>query len=306
MVTTVQPRQRVSLKDAKSFSAFTNLVKTQERQKEVRQRLTAQLQTTLDVDKLLNIFYREIQQVVQVGGIVYQPNDGANQTITLGHQNTPRCTYQLSSETESMGEITLSRSKRFIEEELTILEGLFSTLYFPLKNSLAYRAAITAARKDPLTNTWNRAAMDETLAREVELSKRHNLPMSILMMDLDHFKSVNDRYGHSAGDQTLKDTVAIIKDVCRQTDLLFRYGGEEFLLVLNKTDHNGAQIIADRIRSKIEKHSVKCGESMIDVTASIGVASCRNADNTEQLICRADKALYQAKISGRNQVKSGE
>ena len=142
MVTTVQPRQRVSLKDAKSFSAFTNLVKTQERQKEVRQRLTAQLQTTLDVDKLLNIFYREIQQVVQVGGIVYQTNDGDNQTITLGQQNTHRCTYQLSSETESMGEITLSRSKRFIEEELTILEGLFSTLYFTLKNSLAYRDEI--------------------------------------------------------------------------------------------------------------------------------------------------------------------
>ncbi|GAA3917924.1 GGDEF domain-containing protein [Litoribacillus peritrichatus] len=306
MVTTVQPRQRVSLKDAKSFSAFTNLVKTQERQKEVRQRLTAQLQTTLDVEKLLNIFYREIQQVVQVGGIVYQTNDTDHLSISMGQQNTHRCTYQLSSETESMGEITLSRSKRFIEEELTILEGLFSTLYFPLKNSLTYRAAITAARKDPLTNTWNRAAMDETLSREVELSKRHNLPMSILMLDLDHFKSVNDRFGHSAGDQALKDTVNIIKDVCRQTDLLFRYGGEEFLLVLNKTDHNGAQIIAERIRKKIEQHSVKCGESDIEVTVSIGVASCRNTDKTEELVCRADKALYQAKVSGRNQIKSGE
>jgi len=306
MVTTVQPSQRVSLKDAKSFSAFTNLVKTQERQKEVRQRLTAQLQTTLDVEKLLNIFYKEVQQVVQIGGIVYQINDGDSLTVNLGQQNTHRCTYQLSSDTEAMGEITLSRSKRFIEEELTILEGLFSTLYFPLRNALAYRAAITAARKDPLTNTWNRAAMDETLAREVELSKRHNQPMSVIMLDIDHFKAVNDRFGHSAGDLILKETAGIINEASRQTDLLFRYGGEEFLLVLNKTDHNGAQIIAERIRKKLEAHSVRCEESNINITASIGVASCRSTDNTEELVNRADKALYQAKISGRNQIKSGE
>lgn len=306
MVTTVQPRQRVSLKDAKSFSAFTNLVKTQERQKEVRQRLTAQLQTTLDVEKLLTIFYKEVQQVVQVGGIVYQINDQDNLTVSLGQQHTHRCTYQLSSETEAMGEITLSRSKRFIEEELTILEGLFSTLYFPLKNSLAYRAAIMAARKDPLTNTWNRAAMDETLAREVELSKRHNQPMSILMLDIDHFKAVNDRYGHSAGDIILQETAKIINHASRQTDLLFRYGGEEFLLVLNKTDHNGATIIAERIRQALEAHAVKCGESEITVTSSIGVASCRSTDSTEDLVGRADKALYQAKIAGRNQTQSGE
>jgi diguanylate cyclase (GGDEF)-like protein len=306
MVTTVQPRQRVSLKDAKSFSAFTNLVKTQERQKEVRQKLTAQLQTTLDVEKLLNIFFKEVQQVVQVGGIVYNINDADSLNVTLGQQNTHRCTYQLSSETDAMGEITLSRSKRFIEEELTILEGLFSTLYFPLKNALAYRAAITAARKDPLTNTWNRAAMDETLAREIEISKRHNVPMSVLILDLDYFKSVNDRFGHSAGDLILKEAARLISETCRQTDLLFRYGGEEFLLVLNKTDHNGAQIIAERIRQRIEDHAVQCGESTIKVTTSIGLASCRNTDDTQTLIDRADKALYQAKISGRNQLKSGE
>lgn len=306
MVTTVQPRQRVSIKDAKSFSAFTNLVKTQERQKEVREKLISQLQTTLDIEQLLNIFYKEIQQVVPVGGINYQLSTRDALAISLGEANTHRCTYQLSTDTEQMGEITLSRSKRFIEEELTIIEGLFSTLYFPLRNALAYRTAIMAARKDPLTEIWNRAAMDETLSREVELSHRHDMPMSVLMLDLDYFKSVNDQYGHSAGDLVLKEAVKVIKNASRQTDLLFRYGGEEFVLVLNKTDHNGAQLIAERIRQKIESQVVKTNDAEINMTVSIGVASCRKNDSTNALLSRSDKALYHAKMSGRNQVCSGE
>src|SRR5690606_16988350 len=116
------------------------------------------------------------------------------------------------------------------------------------------QAALDLAMSDPLTGIANKMAMDGQLQREIALGSRHGEPMSVIMLDLDFFKMVNDNFGHIAGDAVLKQTAAIMQEVCRESDFPFRFGGEEFGIILPKTDAEGACIIAERLRERIETH----------------------------------------------------
>ena len=155
---------------------------------------------------------------------------------------------------------------------------------------------------DPLTGANNRAALDKTLQREVELAHRHQLPLSVVLIDLDKFKDINDGYGHSAGDYILKTLVTCIDETVRGSDMLFRYGGEEFVLILSGTDSEGAKRIAERLRCAIEAYPFVYDRQELAVTASFGVATLKNRDDAKRLFNKADAALYQAKDAGRNQV----
>lgn len=152
---------------------------------------------------------------------------------------------------------------------------------------------------DKLTGLYNRLKLDEVFEYELAKVKRYHEALSLIMVDIDKFKSVNDNYGHQVGDLVLRDLAKILKSSIRQTDTLGRWGGEEFLIICPQTDIKSAYSIADKIRQKIEEYSfsiVGCR------TASFGVASYVDDDIQETLISRADKALYMAKESGRNRV----
>ncbi|WP_197475542.1 GGDEF domain-containing protein, partial [Oleiphilus sp. HI0043] len=202
--------------------------------------------------------------------------------------------------------ITFSRKKRFLEEELSIIERLASTLVFPLRNAKLYQAALQSALRDELTGCGNKRALDASLHREAELATRHNTPLSVLMLDIDHFKHVNDTYGHLAGDSVLRDLAATIKKCARGSDLCFRYGGEEFVLILDDTDANQALKIADRIRQSVEQHTYLYKGKIIPVTISAGTSTFIQSETLDSLKERADKALYSAKLNGRNQAVSSE
>ena len=196
------------------------------------------------------------------------------------------------------------RSTRFREHELANIEGLLSTLVYPLRNALRYHEALAAAFRDPLTGAGNRVALDKTLSREIELAKRHGQDLSILMLDLDHFKRVNDEFGHGMGDRVLKEAVLSMTDCIRQTDMCFRYGGEEFLIMLSSAEEAGALRIAERIRMSINELRFTGDKGTLQVSASIGCSSLKGDDSMESLITRADEALYVAKKHGRNCVIS--
>jgi len=168
-----------------------------------------------------------------------------------------------------------------------------------LHNTLLYKRAIT----DDLTQLYTRQHIDEGLALEIQRAGRHNHDLSVLIFDLDHFKQVNDNYGHSTGDQVLQTFSTIIKDHIRDCDMAGRIGGEEFVVILTNTDSKGAKIFAERIRLAIENEDIKKDEQIIQVTVSVGVASyqARHGDKALLLLEDADKALYQAKEKGRNQ-----
>jgi len=155
------------------------------------------------------------------------------------------------------------------------------------------------AIKDPLTGVFNRRHMDSSLQ---EVKTRHNRtadPVSILVIDIDHFKQVNDRFGHAVGDQALKALVALIHDNIRETDQLFRMGGEEFLLLLWATAGDTAMIVADQLRARIQDARLIENQQ---VTVSIGVSSLKRDQTVEKWLAGADDALYQAKNAGRNTV----
>lgn len=304
MVTRLQSSSRTALTEDKHIGAFSDLMPKPDLKPELLIKLSSRLQTTLDIEQLLEIFFSEIKSSVLVDGLSYS-NSNQNLLSSFGRNAMHSCTYRLTTQKDYMGELTFSRSTRFREHELANIEGLISTLVYPLRNALRYSEALAAAFRDPLTGAGNRIALDKTMNREVELAKRHDIPLSALMLDLDFFKKVNDNYGHAMGDSVLKQVVSIISDSIRQTDICFRYGGEEFLVMLESANSADAQMIAERIRSSIEaatfEHPTK---GSFKITTSIGSATLYPTDTMHTLCERADEALYKAKHNGRNQVVS--
>jgi len=149
---------------------------------------------------------------------------------------------------------------------------------------------------DALTQVNNRRALENSLVNEWERAFRYSQPLSLLMLDVDDFKSYNDRFGHQAGDKVLQQVAEIIAREARQPDFVARYGGEEFVIVLPETDSEGALYIAERIRYKVEQ----AVWTQRPITVSIGVASYGSQADAEALLNQADQALYRAKQSGRN------
>jgi len=162
------------------------------------------------------------------------------------------------------------------------------------------------ANTDPLTGVHNRRFFHEILSRESERSNRHNQPLSLIIMDIDHFKVINDTFGHLAGDQVLKEIGRITQESIRTIDTVCRYGGEEFAVILPQTELEAACLIAERLRTSIAEFSFPTGEeeSPLMVTASLGVACWHGSGYLSkqgtELIQAADRALYAAKDTGRN------
>ncbi len=172
-----------------------------------------------------------------------------------------------------------------------------------------YQEVQRLANLDGLTGCFNRRYFMEKAAQEIHRSMRYNRPLSLLMIDIDHFKGVNDRYGHQAGDQLLCNLVLLCQKQIRNDDTLGRYGGEEFIVLMPETASEGAMLASERLREKIEKMKINTLEGGLSVTVSMGLASLeRGFDKThtlDALIKSADLALYAAKAAGRNCVRKG-
>jgi two-component system cell cycle response regulator len=162
------------------------------------------------------------------------------------------------------------------------------------------------AQTDPLTRTLNRRALDERLGAEMERVRRYNTALSLLLIDVDHFKNINDTHGHLAGDDVLVELAAMLQRVVRAVDMVSRYGGEEFVIVLPETGSSGAEAFAERLRELIEAHSfTPTRGGPIRITTSIGVSSFPGfgVESVEDVLAAADQALYRAKADGRNRVR---
>jgi len=155
---------------------------------------------------------------------------------------------------------------------------------------------------DSLTGMVNHEQVFSELARVLTAAQRQRIPLCILMADLDYFKKVNDTYGHQSGDMVLRETSERIKSSLRDFDLVGRYGGEEFMILLVNTTLDTAGMVAERIREAIERDPMPTTSQPINVTISMGIAAAGEADTVETLVERADNALYNAKRGGRNQV----
>jgi len=159
------------------------------------------------------------------------------------------------------------------------------------------------SRHDALTGLLNRRAMQEALDTQLRRSERTKEPFVVMMLDLDHFKRINDRFGHPVGDQALKHVAALLQSAMRTSDSLGRFGGEEFVLLLPNTPVDQAESVAEKIRDLLHRSPLAAESTTIPLSVSIGVAQWReNAEDISRVLSRADAALFQAKVQGRNRV----
>ena len=164
---------------------------------------------------------------------------------------------------------------------------------------------------DPLTEIYNRCYLNQHFSEEIKRARRYNRPLSLILCDIDHFKKVNDTYGHQIGDQVLKEFVRCIKESIRyDVDWVVRYGGEEFIVVLPETDLRGACFVAERLRNIIAGRTIEVKDKVIHITASFGVSSIDSTTPDDKIfssaiIDEADRCLYLAKQEGRNRVNAG-
>ena len=192
------------------------------------------------------------------------------------------------------------------EEDASLVQSLAHYAALSLENSQIYEDTRYQALTDGLTGLYNSRFLYEELDRELNRCKRYGHKLSLLMCDLDNFKSYNDHYGHLAGDDLLRDLATLMTSVARRSDKIFRYGGEEFTILLPETEYEQALILAERLRTRVEKHKFILQDSgeITHITISLGLSMFpRDADAVKPLLKAADKALYKAK-ENRNEVVS--
>ena len=197
------------------------------------------------------------------------------------------------------------------DKAVDFLSHLAHIAGFAIENCLAHEYLRQQSQTDRLTKVSNRLKFEESLARELANSERTGNPLACIFIDIDHFKSVNDRFGHHAGDQALQLVASVINKLLRKTDLLSRYGGEEFVVLLPRCELEVAKDIAERIRSTIEMAEMELDEVDLKITASLGLSCWKPEGRASSLddvgkclLEQADKAMYEAKSGGRNQVKA--
>jgi len=265
--------------------------------------LIAALQTTIEMPQMIEIFAGEVSRLLDQASLEYRPANGQS-PIVIGYALAHTCSYRLQVEGSDMGQIILTRHQPFALSELSALELMLTGLVYPLRNALSYGQAQQDAHKDFLTEAYNRCGMDDAMKREISASRRFDRPLSVMMIDLDHFKFINDTCGHSVGDKVLKAVADCIFAEIRDTDMLCRYGGEEFTVILSNTDLYGAMLLAERIRRSISAIEILIGPNEYTrVTISAGIATLEQGDDADSLVDRADQAMYCAKTDGRNRVR---
>ncbi|MEW5813938.1 MAG: diguanylate cyclase [Spirochaetota bacterium] len=193
-------------------------------------------------------------------------------------------------------------SKKIIDQNLYLKKAYQNLINLNKELKASNKELEKLAKYDFLSGLLNRLSLSAAMDSEIERSMRTRSPLSGIMMDIDHFKAINDNYGHQAGDDIIREIGKRLNKTLRKYDQAGRYGGEEFFIILPNTTESQAITIAERFRRKMEEKPLSTGDEIITVTASLGVAEFRNGEGRAHWLNRADKAMYMAKHQGRNKV----
>ena len=198
----------------------------------------------------------------------------------------------LNDDGDTNGWQKLSREAEEMLQPTMQLASQISHSYDQIRQQMNHLMTFTEVRTDPLTGVSNRRALDESLENMFAMFDRYETEFAVVIVDIDHFKRINDELGHLSGDRMLQQVARLMDDNARETDIVARYGGEEFVMLLPKTPLDGACIFADRVRESVEAET--------KMTISVGIAASIDGDTSQSILARADKALYGAKADGRN------
>jgi diguanylate cyclase (GGDEF)-like protein len=195
----------------------------------------------------------------------------------------------------------------FTEDDMLVLSAIASELAVAIDNAQLYKLTKRLAVTDELTGLSNYRYLRQRLDLEIDRAQRYLRPVSLLMIDVDDFKGHNDAFGHASGDRVLSELAQVLRQKCRDLDVVARYGGEEFSVILPETDASGAFVVAEKLRESVSVHRFEgeVGQRECHLSISIGVATYPiHAGSAEELLKQADDALYKAKGTGRNKVCS--
>jgi diguanylate cyclase (GGDEF)-like protein len=214
-----------------------------------------------------------------------------------------RCAYKWIFETVDDAGILLILKKghELSSEEINLINHSLEILSECLRRGLAYEELFERASNDALTGLSNRRVFEERIYGMMESAKRHHHPLSMISMDLDKFKMINDNLGHQAGDEVLKSVAQVLKEAVRSTDLLIRMGGDEFLLILDNTDLQNARILAERLCVAVDALNIWADDAT-KLGVSIGLSQLKQDEALKQWLERTDDILYHAKAEGRSRV----
>jgi diguanylate cyclase (GGDEF)-like protein len=258
--------------------------------------LVAQLQKTLELNKIINIFSIEAAKVLPFLSLQFHSTEGVVEMSGSKHIGQT-VSFDLEVEDERLGQLIY-----FTKQPVTVtikeqLQKLHSILLYPLRNALLFHRVKKLATKDSLTGLGNRSHFDDSLNRKLERCRRHHRSFGLMLLDLDNFKAVNDTHGHQVGDTILRRFADLLSFSVRGTDTIFRFGGDEFAILVDDDHHAVSNILAKRIQDAVHRDLLL---KQHEVTTSIGFTLATSKDDHLQIFERADKALYKAKNNGRD------
>jgi len=263
------------------------------------------MMASLDLDEVLGTLSGYLTDLVAPTGWEYQHAD-SDYRVAGGKPDRHRLEYALTLNGQEMGALKLMRGRRFSEDDQVQIERLLGLAAPAIQNALRFFKVSQQLERDPLTGLGNRRAMTIQGAQWLADSVRHHQPISMLVLDLDRFKQVNDTHGHQAGDRLLCAVAETLMAVTRTADLCVRIGGDEFVVLLPWTGLADAMECAERIRVAVGERQILApsGET-VSASVSVGVAAHRKGMDLDNLYRSADEALYAAKRAGSNRVLAG-
>ncbi|MEW6994497.1 GGDEF domain-containing protein [Colwelliaceae bacterium MEBiC 14330] len=250
-----------------------------------------QLQTTLDIDELLNIFAAEASRYVEFSGLYFESKQ-LNKTLRGSRKAKKELQFDLKLANDFIGILTYGIDCPVSLANHKLLEQLHQCLLHPLKNAISYHCAMELAMQDALTGLGNRRYFDEQLKRSMHNANRQHSLVGLVLGDLNKFKSINDTYGHATGDVVLQEFAKILRHCIRDSDSLFRFGGDEFAIILENATETALAVIEQRINKALINNVIL---SKYQLGCSIGATLMNRADNGVSFFKRADDTLYRKK-----------
>jgi diguanylate cyclase (GGDEF)-like protein len=267
--------------------------------------LRAQLASRLGDTECRSVSSRRVLRLLRSPDLALVPaSDGPVQSQDGHSVSVHEVKLAIGSHGAGILHVQRASERPYTGQEQQLLSAIAAALAVALGNADAHEQIQELALRDPLTGVLNRRALNGPLQRELNAGLRYGASACLLLLDLDYFKSVNDRLGHVAGDGVLARVASLVRETVREVDSVGRYGGEEFAVVLPHTDLGQGQALAERIRAEIERRAFDLDDGSVRITASFGVASLRDSSiaTVGHWIAAADSALYEAKAQGRNRV----
>ncbi|WDE07522.1 GGDEF domain-containing protein [Thalassomonas viridans] len=254
--------------------------------------LLEQLQVTLDLEKLLNIFAIEAAKYVDFSGLYFK-HGSIRKAIRGSRSASNERQFELKLNNEFIGMLTYAVNTPISHSCSKILNQLHQYLLYPMRNAIEYHRAMQLAMQDGLTGLGNRRYFDEQLRRAMHQANRHHSHVGLVVCDLNKFKAVNDTHGHGVGDQVLVHFADALRASVRDSDSLFRFGGDEFAVLVENATEESLTVIKHRINQATANDALL---AKYKVSCSLGVALMNRADDEQSLFERADQALYNEKM----------